>query len=202
MAYKMATGMGARLSNVLPTPDPTNPKNKNNESTVTVSRTSTPGTKDGMKGYWHRTETRTTTPGSGGTGGGKITPRKTYKQFAAEGGDVAAAKAYNAANDRTPNRTSTNVTNEFVGRVNTGLTPQGIVPQKETPAKLMPTPKPTVTVTPPPRPAWETGKPPKKRTRGGRGREFRFRGGGSSKPWNAKGFGETVRRLLGSCKSC
>lgn len=198
MAYKMATGMGARLSNVLPTPDPTNPKNKkknNNEPTVIVSRTSTPGTKDGMTGFWHTTETRTTTSGSRGTN------RPSYAEFAAQGGDVAAAKAYNAANERTPNTTNTNVTREFVGRVGSNLQPKGIVPQKETPAKLMPMPKPTATVTPPPRPAWETGKPPKKRTRGGGGRDFRFGRGRSSRVGN-RTFGQRLRDIFTSCSSC
>ena len=198
MAYKMATGMGARLENVLPTPDPTNPKkkkNNNNQSTVTVSKTSTPGTKDGMKGYWHTTETRTTTSGSRGNN------RLSYAEFGAQGGDVAKARAYNAANPRTPNTTNTNITREFVGRVDSNLQPQGIVPQKETPAKMMPTPTPTVTVAPPPRPAWETGKPPKKRNSGG-GRDFKFGRGGSSTPWNARGLGETLRRVFTNCKTC
>lgn len=192
MAYKMATGMGARLENVLPTPDPTNPKkkkNNNNESTVTVSRTSTPGTKDGMKGYWHTTETRTTTPGSRGNN------RPSYAEFAAQGGDVAAARAYNAANERTPNTTNKNVTREFVGRVDSNLQPKGIVPQKETPAKLMPTPKPTVTVTPPPRPAWEK---PNTYGKGGKSNNSKK----SGKGWNSRGLGEMLRGMIGSCKTC
>ena len=190
MAYKMATGMGARLENVLP--DPTNPKkkkNNNNQSTVTVSKTSTPGTKDGMEGYWHTTETRTTISGSRGNN------RLSYAEFAAQGGNVAAARAYNAANPRTPNTTNTNVTREFVGRVNSNLQPQGIISQKETPAKLMPTPKPTVTVTPPPRPAWE-----KPNTYGSGGKSNKSKGSGKS--WNSRGFGETLRRVFTNCKTC
>ena len=63
---------------------------------TTQSRTS----RDGIEGTL--TTIKTTTPGTGGADIG--VKRKTYKQFKAEGGDVEAAKAYNASIAPTPDQ--------------------------------------------------------------------------------------------------
>lgn len=204
MAYMMKTGMGARLANVLPNTDPINGQNNTKpDRSAIISRTSVPGEKDGVKGRFISTTTRNFYDGSGGgTGSGTIKPKKTYEEFAAEGGDVKAAIKWNAANPRTPNRHKDITETEFLGRVDSHLTPQGIVPQKEIPAKIMPTPTSTVTVKRPPRPAWETGKPPKKRrSGGGGGGDFKFKRGRSSGIGN-RTFGTQLKNLFKNCKTC
>ena len=65
-----------------------------------VETTQSRASRDGIEGTL--TTIRTTTPGTGGVDIG--VKRKTYKQFEAEGGDVEAAKAYNASIAPTPDQ--------------------------------------------------------------------------------------------------
>jgi hypothetical protein len=185
-------------------PDPTDPNKKPNVrknddgSTTTVTTSREPGTQNGRRGYFDITNTRTDYPGSGGgSGSGTIS----YKEFAEKGGDVAAARKWNAENPRTPDRSTSSQTRRFVGQpepIASNLKPEPIVPLTpsfDTPAPGIEPPKKTVTVKPPPRPAWEK---PGLMGSGGRSNNSKS----SGKKWNQKGFGETLKRVFTGCKTC
>ncbi len=108
MAYKMATGKGSNIANVLPTPDPTDPKKK----TTTV--TSEKVVNDGISGTLKTFTTKT--PGSGGgegSGNIPVTTPEGDKAYAAK--SPAEQKAqdakWKAMNAVTPGET--NVSSRF-----------------------------------------------------------------------------------------
>jgi len=213
MAYKMATGNGPNIGNVLPTTDPTDPTKKKKEAQAKADQaaassekvygkpttTSEKTVQDGVRGTLFTTTRPYTQSGTGES-------TMSYKQLAAKGGDVEAAKKWNAKQSSSGQDVTSRFTADAIN-----LKPMPRVPYE-----------PEITGGLTPRVKRFTGRPsttpPKPKKRIPPGPNFVEVVGDAlqdvgdfvtgvvrnlkpKKRWNSRGFGGTLRSFL-PCRNC